>query len=60
MVFIDIEQIKEQMASLADTSYVVSERHLVTFRFGKTRIIISEIFSGIMEVNWPKLVAPEL
>ena len=33
MAFIDIEQIKEQMASLADTSYVVSERHLVTFLF---------------------------
>ena len=31
MAFINIEQIKEQMASLADTSYVVSERPLVTF-----------------------------
>ena len=29
MASIDIEQIKEQMASLADTSYVVSERPLV-------------------------------
>ena len=31
MAFIDIEQIKEQMTYLADTSYVVSERPLVTF-----------------------------
>ena len=31
MAFIDIEQTKEQMASLADTFYVVSERPLVTF-----------------------------
>ena len=29
MTFIDIVQIKEQIASLADTSYVVSERHPV-------------------------------
>ena len=36
MAFIDIEHIKEQMsqiASLADTSYVVSDYYLVTFLF---------------------------
>ena len=55
MAFINIKRIK--MATLADTSYVVSERHLVTFLFVK--IIICEVFSGVMEVNWPKLVAPE-
>ena len=33
MTFIDIEQIKEQMAFLADTSYVDSERPLVTVLF---------------------------
>ena len=31
MAFINIERIK--MATLADISYVVSERHLVTFLF---------------------------
>ena len=31
MAFIIIEQIKEQIAALADTFYVVSERPLVTF-----------------------------
>ena len=33
MAFIDIEQTKEQMVYLADTSYVVSERPLVTLLF---------------------------
>ena len=40
MVFIDIEhveQIKEQIASLADTFYVASERPLVTFVFVSVR-----------------------
>ena len=55
MAFIDIEQIKEQMASLADTSYVVSE----LFSSFLSKIIICEVFSGVMEVSWPKLVAPE-
>ena len=33
MEFIYIEQIKKQMASLADTSHVASELPLVTFLF---------------------------